>query len=50
MIIGINPRYLMSNNPAPCSLLPAPYSQGDVATLLRFGITEVGRSSLIDNL
>ncbi len=28
----------MSNNPAPCSLLPTPYSQGDVATLLRFGI------------
>ncbi len=29
----------MSNNPAPCSLLPTPYSQEDVATLLRFGIS-----------
>ncbi|NES02225.1 MAG: hypothetical protein F6K22_04875 [Okeania sp. SIO2F4] len=30
----------MSNNPAPRSLLPTPYSQGDVATLLKFGIRQ----------
>ncbi len=36
----------MSNNHAPCSLLctdalmQRPYSQGDVATLLRFDITD----------
>ncbi|NEP78906.1 MAG: hypothetical protein F6K39_12440 [Okeania sp. SIO3B3] len=37
-IIGIKPRYLISLNPTAYSLLPTPYSQEDVARLLRFGI------------
>ncbi|NET17745.1 MAG: hypothetical protein F6K08_35435 [Okeania sp. SIO1H6] len=37
-IIGIKPRYLISFYPTPYSLLPTPYSQGDVARLLRNGI------------
>ncbi|NEO58873.1 MAG: hypothetical protein F6K54_41115, partial [Okeania sp. SIO3B5] len=38
-IIGINPKYLIPLNPTPYSLLPTPYSQGNVAKLLRNGIT-----------
>ena len=38
-ILGIKPSYLISFNPTPYSLLPTPYFQGDVARLLRNGIT-----------
>ena len=38
-IIGIKSKYLISFNPTPYSLLPTPYSQGNVARLLRNGIT-----------
>ncbi|NEP07652.1 MAG: hypothetical protein F6K25_12500 [Okeania sp. SIO2G4] len=37
-ILGIDLRYVMSLNPTPYSLLPTPYSQGDVARLLISGI------------
>ncbi len=40
-IIGIKSKYLMSFNPTPYSLLPISYSQGDVARLLRNGITDM---------
>ncbi|NEO58207.1 MAG: hypothetical protein F6K54_37240 [Okeania sp. SIO3B5] len=39
-IIGINPKYLIPLNHTPYSLLPTPYSQGNVAKLLRNSITE----------
>ncbi len=37
-IIGINPKYIIPLSPTPYSLFPTPYSQGDVAKLLRNGI------------
>ncbi len=38
-IIGINTKYLMPLNPTPYSLLPTPYSQGNVARLFINGIS-----------
>ncbi|NEO54213.1 MAG: hypothetical protein F6K54_14660 [Okeania sp. SIO3B5] len=39
-IIGINPKYLMSLNHTPYSLLPTFYPQGDITKLLRNGLRQ----------